>query len=175
MNRIHIKDLLPIVQSVLAIILSLIALYAGLVNRAKTKDIEEGLGKLTQETMYLAYYTKIITPENNQHFDQHYIKMEISFGRDLAPGDHIWVVGFDGNSKYPLRKIDMAKGQRIWSSNIELPHMQEWTLNVYQVDLENSEILQQAYEQKQHLRNLASTVFSYLGSVNVIYNDRRGN
>jgi len=142
--------------------------------QAKTEAVQKGLGELTQATMYLAYYTKIIAPENNQNFTQQYIPMEVSFGRDLNPKNHIWIVGFDGNNKYPLHKIDMAKGQRIWSANIELPHMQEWVLNVYQVDAENSKVLQAAKQSGQHLAELPSDVFTYLGSVNIEYNDKRG-
>lgn len=69
----------------------------------------------------------------------------------------------------------MAKGQRAWFSNIELPHMKEWILNIYQVDSENSKILKREYENKKHLDELSSSIFSFLGSVKVIYSDKRGN
>ena len=164
-------DLLAITASILAIIVSFIALSDSAKTRAKAEEIQKGLGKLTQETMYLAYYTRIVAPKNDQRFNQQYVKMEVSFGRDITQGDHIWIVGFDGNNKYPLRKIDMAKGERTWSSNIELPHKQEWTLYVYQVNSENSVILQGAYQDGQHLDKLNSSAFSYLDSVKVVYSD----
>jgi len=175
MNRNKFSDYLTIIAAILAIIVSLISLYQTYVTRAKTEEVQLRLGKLTQATIYLGYYTKILSPQNNERFNQQYVKMDVTFGRDLNPEDHIWIVGFDGNNKYPLKKIDMAKGQRIWSANIELPHMQKWTLNVFQVDAKNSKILQAAHQSSQHLEDLNSSVFSYLGSVNVIYYNKGGN
>jgi len=110
--------------------------------------VDRGLSVLREQVISLAYHIEIINPGcAPQKFGERKIHMEVNFGMDLTPNDFIWILGLDvaNNKNYPLRELDMIRGQRYWRGTVNLPPNAtygEWILRIVKVGKDSARLFE---------------------------------